>query len=497
MIIRASQENLINYSTPQSVIIEREPNAIVRASSTNRTGVVCTTSRGKTDEIIVVGSLDEFINKCGGYVAGLDGYLFARNHFSTNGGELAIVRIVTTGTATAEASVGTGLTSGGVVSGSAFDIAFESVGTQGNSTSFTISNSSLSGSFDIRFTNGKQQMEYLTADLNPNSDRYLELLINQDGNKFIDISNITDNVYPLTGTYSLTGGSNGGTPTEDDYVGYETASGRTGLQLFKEDDSVICVVSAKIGDTINTGLVTHVDDYTLSPRRTIITFAEGTSIASAITKAQALNNDKVKIVYPLVKVRNPFNKTNENVSAVPFATALDSAMTYENSASQKQVGNLVLGVERKFSPSEINSLTKAQVNPIISKKNAGIIYASDYTTDKNPLKIQNAWRKAKDYISLALDGVNRFYLSQDIDQDLWKAIDDAYEAFFQSEWDNGRIGRTDGSKPFSVTIDISNNPQNVVQQNQVIAEVEVSLKGLSDTIKVYLDSSPDKTIINA
>ncbi len=496
MIIRESQQGLINVSVPQSVIILKEPTASVRAVSTNVVGAVMQLTRGDADKLHEVGSLEEFLVKCGSYKEGFDGYLFAKNFFDTNGGLLVIARAVKEDAVVASVSI-----TGASVSGEVMAMDFDSVGTEGNNTVVTISTSNVAGAFNMNVRNGKQTIQYDNVSTLSTSDRYIYDLVNQDDNRFFELTmTVTNGSVPTSGTYLMTGGTNGtitGASLSDSYyIGSDTVSGRTGIKLFQESDEVVMVGSARSTDDINNELMVHVDDVTLTPRRTIISFPFGTGIDSAVTKAQAISNPRVKIVYPTVGVKNPFSRVKEDVSLVPFALALDSALSYEKSASQVGLNKNVISVEKKFKPSEIAKLTKNQINPVVNKKGRGIIYASDYTTSKNPLESQNSLQKGIDFFSISLDGLVNQYISHDIDQDFWDAVKDAADAFCQTEWDAKKIGRSNGSKPYSNKMNSDNNPQAIVQANTAIMETEISFKGHADLIKIYFSSGIDMTIRN-
>lgn len=498
-VIRESQSNSIQYSLPEVYIVEREPAASIRGASTNIAGLVCQTTRGKTDTIYEVGSMEEFSRVLGNYKDGLDGYLYAKNFFDANGGVLHIVRVTSTGTTSASYTAsGAGAGSGGV-----FSITADSVGTWGNDIVLSIATGSTTGLINVSIRNGKELRAYDNVSTSSSNSRYIETIINEDSTRFFDITMILSNgTLPTAGNFSLVGGSNGTTTgsalADDAYVGVESGSDRTGIQKFKEDDEILVLLSARNNDTINAAMITHVNDLSLSPRRAIITYAVGTSVTNAISYAQNQDDDKVKIIYPRLTVRNPFTKQNdEDVNPTSFAGAMETLLPYNRSVSQVKLPATVIGVEKILTNTEMVSLTKNQVNPIFKKKGRGFIFGSDYTTSKNPLLSENAWRRAKDYLAISFETSIQPYKSRDIDPELWTEVRNALTSFLDGEASAKRIGKSDGSTPYSVKIDSDNNPQSVVQSNRMIIEVEVSLKGLANTIIIYLDSAPDKTIVNA
>lgn len=491
-VVKESQLNLINESVPQLIVVEVEPKPIVRGASTNVVGIVGQFTRGEVGKIYEIGSLSEASRKLGDYLSGLDGHLFLKNFFDGAGGIAHVVRVASTGTAAA-----TGLitdTSTGTAALMSF--VFDSVGTHGNATTIKINNSAVSGYFDIQIQNGQEIAVYNKATTLSTDERYIATLVSQDVNRFFTLTmHQTNGTMPASGFTTMSGGSNGtltgSSLTDSAYVGTDDSNGRTGIEKFEDDDEIIMVVSARSTDTINTALIAHVNQTSVSTRRTIISFAAGTSIDTAVTNMALLDYDKVKVVYPTVKVRNIYSNAIENVSAVSFSAGLDSALTYNLSASQRALPATVLGTEIEFNETEIAKLTKNRINPISKKKGRGVIYRSDYTTSSNPRTQQNFVRKSKDFFIISFDTFMQAFLSKPIDEDLWKDIKSTMETFMGIEATAGRIGRSDGAVPYSVKVDSDNNPPAIVQLNKVIVWTQISLKGVADLIYLYLDVQID------
>lgn len=497
-VIRAGQEGSINQSVNEVIVIEREPNAFVEGASTNIAGAVMQTTRGDLEEIHRVGSMEEFSAKLGDYDSSLDGYLFARRFFDAGGGILDVVRVTDGNEAAASGSL-----ENAVASGTVFTILADSPGTWGNSMKVFVENNSATGYVNITVVYGKQTSTYshVTSD-STDTDNYFPTVVQKDANAFIEVvANLTDGTLPDEGTTTLAGGTNGtltGSSLADTaYVGTESGGVRTGIQKFKESDEVILVVSARSNDTVNAALRTHVADTDLSPRRTIISFAAATSVSTAVTNMGTINVDKTKVMFPHVIVRNPYSGIKETVSVVPYAAGLETLLSYEQSASQVQLPATVLAPEIKLTNTELATLTKNRMNPIAKVRGVGLIYTEDQTSSSNPAKQQQSTRKAKDFFALSIDSGLKPFISKPIRPSLWSDIKTAISSLLKLEERAGRIGRSDGSTPYSVKVDSSNNPSDVVQRNRVIVEVEISLLGHADKIYVYLDAGIDKTIVNA
>lgn len=490
-VVTESTLNLINESVPQLVVVEVASKPQIRGASTNTVGIVGQFTRGELGKIYEVGSLAEASRVLGDYLLGLDGYLFLKNFFDGAGGTAHIIRVASSGTAAAS-GVLVDTTSGSLAVAT---FVFNSVGTHGNATTIKVSNNAITGYVDIQVQNGQEIAVYSKTTTNSADSRYLGTLVAQDANKFFSVTIHQDGVLPISGFTTMSGGSNGtltgSSLTDSAYVGTDDSNGRTGIEKFEDDDEVIMVVSARSTDTINTALIAHVNQVGVTVRRTIIGFPVGTSKTTAISNMALLDYDKVKVVYPNVKVRNTFSNEIENVSAVSFAAGLDSALTYNLSASQRALPATVLGVEIELNETEVASLTKNRINPITKKKGRGIIFRSDYTTASNPRIAQNFVRKAKDFFILSFDASMQAFLSKPIDSQLWKDIKKTMETFLGIEATAGRIGRSDDAVPYSVKVDSDNNPPAIVQLNKVIVWNQISLKGVSDLIYLYLDVQID------
>lgn len=503
MIVRDDQLGAVNMTTPKVVIVEVTPSPTATSASTNLVGVVLQATRGIRGEIGDVGSLAEFEKKFGGYDPLLDGYLWVKRFFDANGSLLKVSRAMSTGGVKASVIVDDGDTPTPL---DLYTITANSEGTWGNNITHTAkANPNATGYFDvvIKNTATNEQATYTKTTLLSTDPRYLQTLVANDPNKFFTITGYVNGTPDFTVTSTLVGGTNGTTSgsglSDSEYVGADSSSLRTGIQAFKSStcDGISIVQSARNTSTINTALLTHVEDLTLSPRRTILNMANGTSVATAITTRASIDTDKAKIAFPNVKVVNPFSQEIEVVGSNCFDSAQDSLLSYHQSASQTATNISVIGTEIDLSPAEIDALTTVQINPTVFKNGRGFIRASDYTLSSNPQLKQNVVRKAKDFFARTFDFFLQSFISKPITPALWREINDALTSFLRIEASNGRIGSSTGGTPYSVKIDSSNNPPDIVKQNKIIIEVEISLLAPADIIILKLDARQDKTIVNA
>lgn len=500
-IYRENQQSSINLTTPKVAIIERISPPVVRAASTNVAGLVCQATRGDLDVIHTVGDISEFSRKLGNYLDGLDGYLWAKRYFERNGGLLKVVRVASGAVAASLNASGSISTS---ASGTVFVLTADSVGTWGNEISVQVGVNPNASYFDLDIRRGKEIMSYKRASSLYTDSAYIANLINQDANRFVDITMVkTDGSVPLSGTYSLAGGLNGvsasatGTALLDTaYVGTDDSNGRFGIQKFIEDQEVMYVCSARETTTINAALVTHIQSLAVTARRTIYSLPATTTVDAAVSHAQSKDDDKFKIIYPLVTVRNPFTLVKENISATPYAVAFCTSADYNISMSQQQVANEIIDLERNLTMSEIDSLTKNGVNPIYNKVGRGVIFGSDYTMSKNSSLVQDTVRRAKDFFGITFDAFLQPFISKPITPKLWRQMKNALDTFLLGEWKADRIGLSSGAKPFVVVIDSTNNPPSVIALNRVIIDAGISLLGNADIITLFMNASQENTFIS-
>lgn len=499
-IVRDDQIGSVNFTTPKVVIVETTPSPTARSASTNVVAVVLQAVRGQKGKIYTVGSMADFEKQLGFYSSTLDGYLWVKRFFDANGSVLKVSRAMDTGAVKATETV---TTSGGSPT-NLYDITADSEGTWGNFIEHTVKQNNLAtGYIDVTIKNTKtnEVSTYVKTTLTSTDERYLGTLVANDPNKFFTITNIVAGTPDFTVTTTLAGGTNGTTSgsglADSAYVGTDSVSGKTGIQAFKMSTAsdVSIVVSARSTNTINTALIAHVEDITVSPRRTILSMPAGTSVSSVISTKAGIDSDKVKISFPSIKVLNPFTQDLDVVSSNAFDSATDTLLSYEVSASQTAMHISMKDVEIDLSQSEVDSLTAVQINPIVFKNGRGFIRASDYTCSSNPALKDNVVRKAKDFFARTFDDLLQNFISKPITTALWDQIRVAISDFLRNEANNGRIGNTSGGVPYSVKIDTENNPPEVVRQNRVIIMVQISLLAPADFIILYLDASKDKTIV--
>ena len=515
MIITDNQLGSVNRSTPKVIVIETTPTPVARGKATNVVAIVGQFERGEPNKVYKVGSLSASYKVLGGYKLNssnqaLDGHLALKNLYDSQASVVKVVR-VTDSAGTVKATVT--IDDGQLTPADVFSITADTVGTWGNSITVQTEAHPTATYFNmtVRNTVTQEKRVYTKVSTLSTDSRYVKTIVDNDPLRFFNIAMVlTDGTEPDYGTFSLTTGSNGtnsGTGLASSaYVGVSSPS-KTGLQVFSgvEHSDINIVISARNDATINTGLITHVDTLGMSPRRTIITFSSGTfdsgvSVSTAVTNKSTITSSRVKIVYDWLYVENPYTSAMELNNPVTFSAGIDSVLGYWQSASQQKLPATVKGTEFGLDQTEINTLTEAQINPIVFDQDRGYIFASDYTCSDNEKEKQNVVRKGKDFFAKAFDSGIKPFVSKPIiangKDNTFNKIKEALESLLRMEASAGHIGRHDGAIPYAVKCDTENNTDDTVQNNTVRVDAQISLLAPADIIEIYVDAQQNKTIVS-
>ena len=510
MIITDNQLGSVNRSTPKLIVIETTPTPVARGKATNVVAIVGQFERGEPNKVYKVGSLSASYKVLGGYKLNasnqaLDGHLALKNLFDAQASVIKVVRVAdSAGTVKATVTIDDGeLTPADV-----FSITADTVGTWGNSITVQTEANVTATDFNmtIRNTVTQEKRVYTKVSTLSTDSRYIKTLIDNDPLRFFNITmTLTDGTEPDYDTFSLATGANGTTSgtglASSSYVGVSSPS-KTGLQVFTgvNHSDINIVISARNDSTINTGLITHVDTLGISPRRTIITNASGSSVSTAITAKSTITSSRVKMVHDWLYVENPYTSAMELNNPVTFVAGIDSVLGYWQSSSQAKLPATVKGTEFELDQTEIDSLTEVQINPIVFDQDKGYIMASDYTCSDNEKEKQNVVRKGKDFFAKAFDSGIKPFVSKPIiangKDNTFNKIKEALESLLRMEASAGHIGRHDGAIPYAVKCDTDNNTDDTVQNNTVRVDAQISLLAPADVIEMYVDAQQNKTIVS-
>lgn len=506
--------NLAGVRIPDTYLQEKDVPPVILGTSTGIIGLLGQFNRGDANSPVLVASQGELERNFGFYDADLDGYQAVIDMLNNGAGAIRICR-VTDGNEDKAAATATKSASGIVT------FTARTAGTWGNYITYTIvasgTSSSSSGYVDVTFTftppNSLAPVETKTYKLlnmdSTDGTSYLVDIINADPDRLVDatrVSTILNTATPaVVAATSLTGGSNGddigNALTDASYVG---SSSDEGLSTFEaEEFSVDFITSpraysnATAVGTLQAAMITQVENDEVSPRIAVLQPASGMTSANVITLMANIDSDRVVMAYPWVKVFNPFaangrGREETHAPAMHYAGIM-SAQSPHESPSQQTI-NGILGFERKLSRAEVYDLIVARVMVASSVYGQGFIIRNGNNTSSNGGKNQVSRRRMVNYIAKSLEQGLRPYTSKPHTAELRQNVKTTIEGFLANEFAQGRIGTAGGTKPYGVKCDNDNNPTPVVQANQLIVDVQVSLLAPADMIIVRLDAQQEKIV---
>jgi len=248
-----------------------------------------------------------------------------------------------------------------------------------------------------------------------------------------DCSGFTGVLVPDPVVIDFTGGSNGTTPVDADYVGDSGAA--NGFYAFdKYDDSMqIMVLEAGLGSTVHVGGAAYA-----TGRKDLIYFmhmANTLLTASTIIAAKAAYNIDTQYCAFFaggLKINDPVTNTSKNIEAISDIAALASASEndfgawYSFAGHNRGVIYNALGVVNNFgSPAkmeDLNDLANRQINMIINRNNKIMLWGNFSGQLANNQESQLSVVRLLIYLRKTLIPALEYYLEEPNDIPTWKRI---------------------------------------------------------------------------
>lgn len=487
--------NTAGLLLPDVYVVEKEPPVQVTARSTGVIGIVGQFTYGPIGETILVGDSSDLVRKTGSFKNGLDGHMAILNIMDQGANQIKIVRVTDGDEEKAGASLLNGAS--GIV-----DFEMEHPGTEGNLTTVTIAAASVSGYVNASFNFNGQTLELRQVNMDPNSDDYLVDKVNK-ANSFVKATRVSSTVnlaLPAVGTTTFTDGLDGTLTgvslTDADYVGTVGSNSRTGLKVFETDEGFAnIIVSARATDTINAEIVTQASNTSLKPRMGIIAPTAGTSVAGAKTAVSSINSDYAVMTYPFLTKYNVYTKQKENFNPAPFYAGLLATLSPHVSQSRKQISGII-GTEMNLSRPEVVDLTENRISPITVMPSIGFVVRNGFTTSSNGGKRQTVRRRMLNYFINKWEPSAQAFVSRGHTKELRDEIKTFFSNDLERDLRAGRIGNASGGPAYSVKCDTENNPSAIVQANQLVVDIAVSLIAPADILVINIDASEENTRIS-
>ncbi len=192
------------------------------------------------------------------------------------------------------------------------------------------------------------------------------------------------------------------------------------------------------------------------------------------------------------------NGTVRLVSPQGFVAGRLANLSPEQSSLNKQLYGVIgsqksgtpgSGQSTSYSGAELAALFGAGIDVIANPQPCGSYWGvrGGHNSSSSPTINGDNYTRLTNYISATLASGMGQYVGQVINSDLFRRIRATQLSFLQNLMSQGLIGSTDGSLPFSVVCDISNNPSSRTGLGYVQSDAQVRYQAINEKFIVNME----------
>lgn len=294
-------------------------------------------------------------------------------------------------------------------------------------------------------------------------------------------------------------------------AGSDGASGITGAQLVGTDTIPRTGMYALRGQGCGIGLLSDADDpqqWTVQAAfglqegtYMVLTGPAGDTIQNAVGVKQQIGldswaaklmfgdwlwwSDQVNSVVRLVSPQGFAAGRLANLS--PEQSSLNKVL-YGTIGSQKS-GTPGSGQSTSYSAADLAVLLGAGIDVISNPQPAGSFWGvrGGHNAASNPATNGDNYTRLTNYIAATLAAGMGQYVGQVINTDLFRRIRATLLSFLQNMVNQGLLGSTDGSLPFSVMCDSTNNPSSRTGLGYVQADAQVQYQAINEKFIINME----------
>lgn len=233
----------------------------------------------------------------------------------------------------------------------------------------------------------------------------------------------------------------------------------------------------------------------------IVTGPPGDTIQSAITiKQQAgLDSYAAKLMFgDWLWWSDQVNSTIRLVSPQGFAAGRLANLSPEQSSLNKPLYGIIgsqksgspgSGQNASYSSADLAALLSAGIDVISNPQPGGNFWGvrGGHNSSSNAAVNGDNYTRLTNYIAATLAAGMGQYVGQLITADLFRRIRATQLAFLQNMLGQGLLGSTDGSLPFSVICDTSNNPPSRTDLGYVQSDAQVGYQAINEKFIVNIE----------
>lgn len=280
---------------------------------------------------------------------------------------------------------------------------------------------------------------------------------------------IGSDVLPRTGMYALRGQGCGiGLLADSDDPTHWSTQAAFGLQ-----EGVYMVLTGPAGDTIENAVTTK-------QQAGLDSYAAKLMFGDWLWWSDQVNN-VVRLVSPQGFAAGRLG----NLS--PEQSSLNKPL-YGVVGSQKS-GTPGSGQTTSYSAAELSLLISAGIDVISNPQPGGAFWGvrAGHNSSSNPTVNGDNYTRLTNYIAETLSAGMGLYVGQVINTTLFQRIHATLLSFLQNMLGQGLLGSADGSLPFSVVCDTSNNPASRTGLGYVQADVQVQYQSINEKFIVNVE----------
>jgi phage tail sheath protein FI len=233
----------------------------------------------------------------------------------------------------------------------------------------------------------------------------------------------------------------------------------------------------------------------------ILTGPAGDTIENAVAiKQQAgLDSYAAKLMFgDWLWWTDAVNSTVRLVSPQGFAAGRLANLSPEQSSLNKQLYSIVgsqksgtpgSGQMASYSSADLAVLLAAGIDVICNPQPGGSYWGvrGGHNSSSNPAVNGDNYTRLTNYIAATLAAGMGAYVGQVINTDLFRRVRATQLAFLQNMLNQGLLGSTDGSLPFSVVCDASNNPASRTGLGYVQSDAQVQYQAINEKFIVNIE----------
>lgn len=293
--------------------------------------------------------------------------------------------------------------------------------------------------------------------------------------------------------------------------GADGASGLSAMQLIGSDIAPRAGMYALRGQGCGIGILADEDDPAYWTAQAafglqegvymILTGPAGDTIQNAVTCMQqaGLDSYSAKLMFgDWLWWSDQVNGTLRLVSPQGFVAGRLANLSPEQSSLNKQIycvvgsqtsGTPGSGQTTAYSDADLAVLIGAGIDVICNPQPGGSYWGvrAGHNTSSNPANNGDNYTRLTNYIAATLAAAMGQFVGQVINADLFRSIRSSQLSFLQNMLGQGLLGSTDGSLPFSVVCDTSNNPASRTGLGFVQSDAQIQYQSINEKFIVNIE----------